>query len=152
MVYVSTYIQFVNFRMAPMAYSLTQSQLHCISYNCNAYNATLQSTCTHKTYKMYSSQPRILYTTRYNSYYIDVQSIFAINCTLIHGLKTTQYHNCATRKHIMFDIKTSVNETKQQSTRLKNSINVNHQSCKAPILELLYQALVSSHKCLHSDC
>jgi hypothetical protein len=57
-----------------------------------------------KTQKMYSWQPWILYTTRYHSFYIDVQSIFA-------GRNTTQNHNCTTSKHIIFDIKTSVNET-----------------------------------------
>jgi hypothetical protein len=55
-------------------------------------------------------------------------------------------------KAYCFDIKTSVNETKQQSTWLKKSININHQSGNAPILGLLYQTLVSSHTCLHSDC
>jgi hypothetical protein len=45
-------------------------------------------------------------------------------------------------KAYCFDIKTGINETKQQSTRLEKNNNIHHQSCRARILRLLYQTLV----------
>ena len=55
---------------------------------------------------------------------------------------TTQNHNCTTRKRSIFDIKTSVNETKQQSTRLEKIINIHNESRSAQVWGIVPQAFV----------
>ena len=63
-----------------------------------------------------------------------------------------RYHNCTTGKSIISDIKTSVNETKQQSTRIgeeyQYTSSITHSTYSGDIVP----DTCCSHKCVYLDC
>ena len=124
-----------------MANAPTQPQLHFISQN---WMHTTRRHSLHAPTKHRRCTPcdrehhRLLITIHIMS----MCNQYLQHTALWSMTNTTQNHNCTTRKRSIFDIKTSVNETKQQSTRLEKDINIHNQSCNAQVWGIVPQVLV----------